>query len=311
MVKYIIKRILQTILVLFLVMTLVFIILRVVGDPTKMMVTPDSTFEDLEKVRHALGLDKSVWEQYIEYLTNILHGDFGDSYYFQRPVLDLLQERLPATLKIQSIALLISLPLAIVFGIISAIKRNSILDNAVTIFVVAGRSIPSFWFGLLMVMIFSVKLGWLPPSGYGEPSQLIMPVIAVAAGMGASVTRLTRSSMLDVMRQDYITTARAKGAKENTVIVKHGLHNALLTVVTFVALQIGYMFAGSVVVESVFALPGMGRLIVTAIKDYDFPLIQASTLAFALIFSLINCVADICYTLIDPRISYRNKGGAA
>jgi len=292
-------------------MTLVFIILRVIGDPTKMMVTPDSSYEDLEKVRHVLGLDRPIWEQYIDYLVNILHGDFGDSYYFQRPVLELLQERLPATLKIQSIALLISLPLAIIFGIISAIKRNSLLDNAVTVFVVAGRSIPSFWLALLMVMIFSVKLGWLPPSGYGEPSQLIMPVIAVAAGMGASVTRLTRSSMLDVMRQDYITTARAKAAKESVVIVKHGLHNALLTVVTFVALQIGYMFAGSVVVESVFALPGLGRLIVTAIKDYDFPLIQASTLVFALIFSLINCIADICYTLIDPRISYRDQGGAS
>lgn len=311
MVRYIIKRILQTILVLFLVMTLVFIILRVIGDPTKMMVTPDSSYEDLEKVRHVLGLDRPIWEQYIDYLVNILHGDFGDSYYFQRPVLELLQERLPATLKIQSIALLISLPLAIIFGIISAIKRNSLLDNAVTVFVVAGRSIPSFWLALLMVMIFSVKLGWLPPSGYGQPSQLIMPVIAVAAGMGASVTRLTRSSMLDVMRQDYITTARAKAAKESVVIVKHGLHNALLTVVTFVALQIGYMFAGSVVVESVFALPGLGRLIVTAIKDYDFPLIQASTLVFALIFSLINCIADICYTLIDPRISYRDQGGAS
>lgn len=311
MVRYILKRILQTILVLFLVMTLVFIILRVIGDPTKMMVTPDSSYEDLEKVRHVLGLDRPIWEQYIDYLVNILHGNFGDSYYFQRPVLELLQERLPATLKIQSIALLISLPLAIIFGIISAIKRNSLLDNAVTVFVVAGRSIPSFWLALLMVMIFSVKLGWLPPSGYGEPSQLIMPVIAVAAGMGASVTRLTRSSMLDVMRQDYITTARAKAAKESVVIVKHGLHNALLTVVTFVALQIGYMFAGSVVVESVFALPGLGRLIVTAIKDYDFPLIQASTLVFALIFSLINCIADICYTLIDPRISYRDQGGAS
>lgn len=305
MARYIIKRILQTILVLFLVMTLVFVILRVVGDPTKMMVTPDSSFADLEKVRHSLGLDRSIWAQYVEYLTNILHGDFGDSYYFQRPVLDLLKERLPATLKVQSIALLISLPLAVIFGIISAIKRNSLLDNAVTVLVVAGRSIPSFWFALLMVMIFSVKLGWLPPSGYGEPSQLIMPVIAVAAGMGASVTRLTRSSMLDVMRQDYITTARAKAAKESTVVIKHGLHNALLTVVTFVALQIGYMFAGSVIVESVFAVPGLGRLIVTAIKDYDFPLIQASTLVFALIFSLINCIADICYTLIDPRISYR------
>lgn len=311
MIKYLVKRLLQTVLVLFLVLTLVFVILRVVGDPAKMMVTPESTYEDLENIRHILGLDEPIWKQYLNYLSDIFHGDFGDSYYFDRPVIDLLKERLPATLKLGFISMLVSIPLAILFGILSAVKRNSPLDNVVTALVVTGRSVPAFWFGLLMILVFSVKLQWLPASGYGEPRQLIMPVIVLASGMGASITRLTRSSMLDVMRQDYITTARSKGAEEGTVIVKHGLHNALLSVVTFIALQIGYMFAGSVVVESVFALPGIGRLIVTAIKDYDFPLIQASTLVFALIFSLTNCLADICYTLIDPRISYESRRGAA
>ena len=310
MVKYLIKRLLQTALVLFLVMTLVFVILRVVGDPAKMMVTPESTYEDLENIRRMLGLDQPIWKQYIQYLSDIFRGDFGNSYYFDRPVIELLQERLPATLKLGFISMLVSIPLAVLFGVLSAVKRNSPLDNAVTALVVTGRSVPAFWFGLLMILVFSVKLQWLPASGYGEAKQLVMPVIVMASGMGASVTRLTRSSMLDVMRQDNMTTARSKGADEPSVIMKHGLHNALLSVVTFVALQIGYMFAGSVVVESVFALPGIGRLIVTAIKDYDFPLIQASTLVFALIFSLTNCVADICYTLIDPRISYKSKGGA-
>ena len=305
MIRYIIRRLLQTVLVLFLVMTLVFVILRVVGDPAKMMVTPDSSYEDLQNIRRILGLDQPIWKQYLNYLSDVLRGDFGSSYYFERPVIDLLKERLPATLKLGFISLAVSLPLALLFGVISAIKRNSLLDNAVTTFVVMGRSIPTFWFASLMVLIFSVQLKWLPASGYGETRQLIMPVIAMSSGMGASVTRLTRSAMLDVMRQDYITTARAKGAAETKVIIKHGLHNALLAVVTFVALQIGYMFAGSVVVESIFAIPGIGRLIVTAIKGYDFPLIQGSSLIFALIFSIINCVADLCYTLIDPRISFR------
>lgn len=268
MIRYIIRRLLQTVLVLFLVMTLVFVILRVVGDPAKMMVTPDSSYEDLQNIRRILGLDQPIWKQYLNYLSDVLRGDFGSSYYFERPVIDLLKERLPATLKLGFISLAVSLPLALLFGVISAIKRNSLLDNAVTTFVVMGRSIPTFWFASLMVLIFSVQLKWLPASGYGETRQLIMPVIAMSSGMGASVTRLTRSAMLDVMRQDYITTARAKGAAETKVIIKHGLHNALLAVVTFVALQIGYMFAGSVVVESIFVIPGIGRLIVTAIKGY-------------------------------------------
>lgn len=224
MIRYIIRRLLQTVLVLFLVMTLVFVILRVVGDPAKMMVTPDSSYEDLQNIRRILGLDQPIWKQYLNYLSDVLRGDFGSSYYFERPVIDLLKERLPATLKLGFISLAVSLPLALLFGVISAIKRNSLLDNAVTTFVVMGRSIPTFWFASLMVLIFSVQLKWLPASGYGETRQLIMPVIAMSSGMGASVTRLTRSAMLDVMRQDYITTARAKGAAETKVIIKHGLH---------------------------------------------------------------------------------------
>ncbi len=307
MLRYLIKRVLQMILVLFLVITLVFVILRVIGDPSKMMVTPESTYADLENIRHILGLDQPIWKQFVQYLNDIFHGDFGSSYYFNRPVLDLLSERLPCTLRLGFISMLVSLPLALLFGIVSAVKRNSLLDNTVTAFVVFGRSIPTFWLGLLMILVLSVGLKWLPASGYGDsPKQLIMPVICMASGMGASVTRLTRSSMLEVMRQDYITTARSKGAGEGRVIFGHGLHNALLTVITFIALQVGYMFAGSVVVETIFAVPGIGRLIVTAIQNYDFPLIQASTLLFAVIFSVTNCVADICYTLIDPRISYRD-----
>lgn len=305
MLRYLCKRLLQTILVLFLVMTIVFVILRVIGDPVKMMITPNSTFQDMENLRHILGLDESLPIQYVDYIKNIFHGDFGTSYYFDRPVIELIAERLPATLKIGGLAILISVPIAIGAGILSAIKRNSVWDNIATTFVVVGRSLPTFWFGLILILFFSVKLGWLPASGYGTPAQLVMPVIAMAIGMGASTTRLTRSSMLEVMRQDYIVTARSKGVAENAVIVRHGLHNALLSVITFIALQIGYTFAGSVVIESVFGLPGIGRLIVTAIKNYDFPLVQASALIFALIFSVINCLADICYTLVDPRISYR------
>ena len=172
MIRYIIRRLLQTVLVLFLVMTLVFVILRVVGDPAKMMVTPDSSYEDLQNIRRILGLDQPIWKQYLNYLSDVLRGDFGSSYYFERPVIDLLKERLPATLKLGFISLAVSLPLALLFGVISAIKRNSLLDNAVTTFVVMGRSIPTFWFASLMVLIFSVQLKWLPASGYGETRQL-------------------------------------------------------------------------------------------------------------------------------------------
>ena len=302
MAKYLITRLLQTILVLFIVVTVVFVILRGVGDPSKLLVSPEGTFEDLQQLRKILGLDEPLHVQYFNYLRDILRGDFGNSFYYSRPVMDLIMEHLPATLLLGGVSLLIAVPLALLAGIVSAVKRNSVLDNSVTTLTIAGRSVPTFWFGLILILLFSVNLKMLPASGYGAPKQLILPVITMSASMLASTARLTRSAMLDVMRQDYMTTARAKGVREGRVIVKHGLRNALLSVVTMIAMQIGYMFSGSVVIESVFAWPGVGRLMVSAIVQYDYPLVQACTLFMAILFALINFITDWLYTIIDPRI---------
>ncbi len=304
MVRYLISRLLQTILVLFIVVTLVFVILRAIGDPAKLLISPEATFDDLSKMRAILGLDQPLLKQYSIYITGILKGDFGESFYYSRPVFDIIKEHFPATLLLSGVAMLIAVPLAIGAGILSAIKRNTLLDNVVTTVTIAGRSLPTFWLGLIFILLFSVVFKWLPPSGYGTFRQLIMPAITLAAGMAASTARLTRSSMLEVMRQDYMTTARAKGVVENRVIIHHGLRNALLSVVTMIALQIGQMLSGSVVTESVFAWPGVGRLMVSAILNYDFPLVQACALCMALLFVVVNLLADICYILIDPRIRY-------
>ena len=304
MLRYIIKRLLQTILVLFLVVTLVFVLMRCIGDPTKLLVSPEGSYEDIENIKAALGLDKPVYVQYIDYMRGIVTGDFGSSYYYNRPVTDLIFEHLPTTLLLAGVAVVIAVPLAILFGVIAAVKRNTFLDNIVTTLSIAGRSLPSFWLGLLLVLLFSVFWKVLPPSGYGQPNQLIMPAITLAAGLCASITRFTRSSMLEVIRQDYMTTARAKGVYEKKVILHHGLRNALLPVVTMLGLQVGHLLGGSVVVESIFAWPGIGRMMVSAILTYDYPLVQACSLTMAVVFALVNFVTDMLYTVIDPRIRY-------
>ena len=304
MLRYIIKRLLQTILVLFLVVTLVFVLMRCIGDPTKLLVSPEGSYEDIENIKAALGLDKPVYVQYIDYMRGIVTGDFGSSYYYNRPVTDLIFEHLPATLLLAGVAVVIAVPLAILFGVIAAVKRNTFLDNIVTTLSIAGRSLPSFWLWLLLVLLFSVFWKVLPPSGYGQPNQLIMSAITLAAGLCASITRFTRSSMLEVIRQDYMTTARAKGVYEKKVILHHGLRNALLPVVTMLGLQVGHLLGGSVVVESIFAWPGIGRMMVSAILTYDYPLVQACSLTMAVVFALVNFVTDMLYTVIDPRIRY-------
>lgn len=302
MVKYYIKRLLQTILVLFIVVSMVFVLLRGIGDPAKLLISSESSFEDLQQLKKILGLDQPLHKQYLDYLGGILQGDFGNSLYYDRPVIDLIAEHMPATLMLGGISLLIAIPLALLAGITSAVKRNSILDNLVTTITIGGRSVPSFWLGLVLILIFSVKLKLLPASGFGSFKQIILPAITMSATMLASTARLTRSAMLDVMRQDYMTTARAKGVSDGGVILKHGLRNAMLSVITTIALQIGYMFSGSVVIESVFAWPGVGRLMVSGIVQYDYPLVQACTLFMALMFAIINLITDLLYTLIDPRI---------
>ncbi len=302
MLEYLMKRVFQTLLVLFIVMTVVFILLRGIGDPVKLLVSPEGSLEDYDQLKAILGLDKSLPEQYMDYLSGIVKGDFGNSFFYNRPVLELIKEHVPATLQLAFAAIVIAIPFAVLNGIISAVKRNTPIDSIVTTISIAGRSIPSFWLGLVLILLFSVWLKILPASGYGKLKQLILPAITLSTGLHASTTRLTRSSMLNVMRQDYMTTARAKGVKEKRIIVFHGLRNALLTVVTMVALQIGHLLGGSVVVESIFAWPGIGRLMVTSIINYDYPLVQACALVMAIIFALINFVVDILYTVIDPRI---------
>ena len=304
MLKFILKRLLQMILVLFLVATLVFVILRAIGDPAKLLISPDSTFADLEQMERVLGLDKPLYRQYLDYMWDLLHLDFGNSFYYERPVIELIAERVPATLQLGVSALLVAFPLSLLVGIVAAVKRGTWIDNVLTSITIAGRSIPTFWLGLVLILFFSVQLHWLPASGYGTGKEMILPLITMAAGMGASNARLTRSAMLDVMRQDYMTTARAKGVAERRVILAHGLRNALLVIVTMLALQVGFMLSGSVVVETVFAWPGVGRLMITAITDYDFPLVQACAIIMAFMFGLVNFIADICYMLIDPRIRY-------
>lgn len=304
MLKFILKRLLQMILVLFLVATLVFVILRAIGDPAKLLISPDSTFADLERMERVLGLDKPLYRQYLDYMWDLLHLDFGNSFYYERPVIELIAERVPATLQLGVSALLVAFPLSLLVGIVAAVKRGTWIDNVLTSITIAGRSIPTFWLGLVLILFFSVQLHWLPASGYGTGKEMILPLITMAAGMGASNARLTRSAMLDVMRQDYMTTARAKGVAERRVILAHGLRNALLVIVTMLALQVGFMLSGSVVVETVFAWPGVGRLMITAITDYDFPLVQACAIIMAFMFVLVNFIADICYMLIDPRIRY-------
>lgn len=304
MLKFILKRLLQMILVLFLVATLVFVILRAIGDPAKLLISPDSTFADLEQMERVLGLDKPLYRQYLDYMWDLLHLDFGNSFYYERPVIELIAERVPATLQLGVSALLVAFPLSLLVGIVAAVKRGTWIDNVLTSITIAGHSIPTFWLGLVLILFFSVQLHWLPASGYGTGKEMILPLITMAAGMGASNARLTRSAMLDVMRQDYMTTARAKGVAERRVILAHGLRNALLVIVTMLALQVGFMLSGSVVVETVFAWPGVGRLMITAITDYDFPLVQACAIIMAFMFVLVNFIADICYMLIDPRIRY-------
>ncbi len=304
MLRYIIKRTLETILVLFLVVTLVFILLRGVGDPSKLLVSPEGSYEDIQNIKASLGLDKPIFIQYTDYIKGIVTGDFGNSFYYNQPVMDLIKEQLPATLILALVSLAIAVPLAILSGIIAAVKRNTIWDNIVTTFSIAGRSMPTFWLGLLLVLIFSVFNQILPPSGYGSWRQLIMPAITLSAGLCASTARMTRASMLEILRQDYMTTARAKGVFEKKVIFHHGLRNAMLSVITMLGLQIGQLLCGSVVVETIFAWPGVGRLMVNAILSYDYPLVQASALVMAVIFALINFITDMLYTVIDPRIQY-------
>lgn len=304
MTRYIIIRVSQGIIALILSSIVVFLLLRLTGDPVMMLLPPDASLEDIATLRTHLGLDKSYFEQYFLFMANVVQGDFGDSLVYRRPVMDLIAAKFPATLLLALTANVFALLIALPVGVFAATKRGKWQDTLAKAVAITGQSIPAFWLGIILIQIFSVQLGWLPSAGYGSLKNLILPAVALGFSSVAAVLRLTRSSMLDVLGSDYVRLARIKGLPERLVIWKHALRNALIPVVTLFSLHFVWALAGSVVVESIFSWPGVGKLAFEAVKLRDFPVEQAILLIFTAMFILVNLVVDILYCFLDPRVRY-------
>jgi peptide/nickel transport system permease protein len=310
---FIVRRIVLSIVVLFLVTILAFMIVQLLpGDPALTMLGQDASREQVEALRHELWLDRPLVVQYWHWLSNAAQGDFGKSITFQESVSGLVGNRLPITINLSIIALIISTIFGVGFGIICAIRRGGILDSVITLFANVGIAVPIFWMGILGIYFFGLKLGWLPIQGYTSPTedfiksmrQLVMPVICMSVFGLAMMTRQTRSSMLEVVRQDYIRTAWSKGLRERVIVMKHALKNALIPVVTLLGMELRLIVGGSVVVETVFNIPGMGRLLVSSVLNKDFVVVQACVLIIGLIVLVANLIVDISYGWLDPRIRY-------
>ena len=306
MFRYIARRLIQTIPVLLMLTGIIFGVTRLRGDPVLQFVAPDATNEEIEITRRAYGFDRPLVEQYFVFLGGVVRGDFGESFRFRQPALPLVLERLPATLSLTFAAMLIAWAIALPTGIISAMRHNSALDFAATSISVVGRAMPNYWMGIMLILLFGVQLRWLPVSGTGDGGwrYLVLPAMTLGLGVATTLTRLIRSSMLEVIRQEYITTARAKGLSERTVMMRHALRNSLISVVTVFGLQIGWLLGGAIIVEQVFAWPGMGRLMLQAVYTKDLAMIQAGVFVSAALIIVINLMVDISYTLLDPKIRY-------
>jgi peptide/nickel transport system permease protein len=302
MARFAINRLLQLVPTLIVVTLVVFVLIRVSGDPTSLLLPPDATDAEREAFRAAKGLDDPLPQQYLTFVSEVIRGDFGESLWQHEPAIDVVKRHLAATLQLTVAAMAIVLLIGIPLGIISAIKRGSIVDFVTMGFVAVGQSIATFWLGLMLILIFAVKLNWLPPSGRATPQSIILPAITLSAYYLAVVTRLVRSGMLDVLSREFMRVARAKGLRERTVIVRHGLRNTLIPLMTVLGLQLGEMMAGAVVTETVFAWPGIGSLLLDAISRRDYPIVQACIIVAALFFAIINIVVDLLYGFLDPRI---------
>lgn len=304
MYTYVLRRVLQAIVVVFCVSALVFFISHLLGGPAVLMAPMGATREQVMEISHRMGFDRPIWVQYLDFLGGAIRGDLGVSLRQQQPALSLILKALPNTLQLALVAQALALAIAIPAGIFSATRRNSIFDGLTMAAAVLGQAIPSFWLGLMLILVFGVSLRILPVSGMGDWRNLIMPAVTLSTYSTARTARLVRSSMLEVLAQEYITTARSKGLSEGIVLWRHALKNAIIPVVTIVALDFGMLLAGAVITETIFAWPGVGRMVITAINTRDFPLIQASVLVVSVIFVFINLLVDVAYTYLDPRIKY-------
>lgn len=303
MTRYVLSRLLQAIPTLLLISFLTFIMgFLAPGDPIRMILGEHSDPQTVAQVRRELGLDQPWYVQYGRFLWNAVKGDFGISLYNRRPVGDIIRESFPATATLAILAILLAIGVGIPAGIVSAVWHNRIPDRLSMAGVVLGISVPNFVLATLLILLVSVRLGWLPVAGWGAPEYMVLPVLVLAARPSASIARFTRTSMLEVLQQDYIRTARAKGVPEHRVILRHALPNALLPVVTVIGNAFGYLLTGSFIVETVFAVPGVGYKSIEAILRRDYPVIQATTLLFAFLFIVVNLAVDILYTRLDPRV---------
>ena len=303
MYRYVIKRLLLMIPVIIGVSFLVFFIMDMApGDAVDVLAPEGATAEDLEAIRHDLGLDKPVVVRYIDYMVGMLHGDLGVSYISKTDVFQTYVEKLPATIKLSFASILISVILSVPLGIYSATRQGTIQDNISMAFAMIGLAMPHFWLGLLLIIVFSLKLQWFPSGGDQTLSSIVLPAITIGTGLMATLTRTTRSSMLDVLKQEYLRTARAKGIPEKVVVMSHALRNALIPIITIIGTQLAGVLGGSVLTETVFAWPGVGRLIVDSLNMRDTPLVTGSIIMTTILLSFVLLLVDLLYAAVDPRI---------
>lgn len=304
MTTYILKRMIQVIPVLLGITIVAFVLVRLTGDPATIMLPPETPKETVDAFRKEYGLDQPIYIQYLQFIGGALTGDFGKSLRYKEPVSTLFFERLPATLELALGSMAIAIFIGIPIGVLSAVKRNSWIDTITRFLALFGQAVPSFYLGLMLIMIVAVQWRMLPTGGRGSTAQLILPAITLGVHLLALTARFSRGAVLDVMRQDYVRTARAKGLNERVLLMRHVMKNAMIPIVTVIGLQVGAMFSGAVVTETVFSWPGIGRLMVQAISTRDFPIVQATVMIVALIFVVVNLLVDLTYAWLDPRIKY-------
>jgi len=305
MAAYLIRRLALAVFVVWGVVTMVFVVMRLVpGDPANAFLGVDATQEEVEQLRERLGLDRSILEQYVIFLRQAAGGDLGRSTYSGQPALEMIIERLPATIRLAAAALALALVTAFVLGVVAALRANSTLDRLISVVTVMGQSLPDFWIGLMLILVFAGILRLLPTFGSDTLAHLVLPAVTLGLPLMGATTRLVRSGMLEILGQDYIRTARAKGLKPSVVVRRHALKNMLIPVVTVFGLRLGYLLGGSVIVETVFSWPGVGNTIIFAISSRDYAVVQAATLVVAISFVAINLVIDLIYVFLDPRIRF-------
>lgn len=304
MIAYFIRRFFQVIVALLLLLFVMFLMVYVIGDPTRLLLPPEATKVHVEELREYLGLNDPVYIQYLRFLNGALHGDTGQSFYHAENALQLVLERAGATVQLAGTAILLALAISIPLGVITASRRGGWLDRGCLIGSLIGISVPTFWLGIMLILIFSIGTGWLPSSGRGGLAHLVLPATTLGLYYVGLFLRLTRAGMLDVLEQDFVRTARSKGLSEWVVLYKHGLRNALIPFLTITAVQIGEVIAFSIVTETVFAWPGMGRLLLKSLEKLDYPVLISYVLVIGVMFAIINMLVDWLYTILDPRIRY-------